>query len=92
MPPDHDYALVLIRAAAAAICSILCKLALALWLLANGQGSPRLGKVWLYALFYCCKGLFNYLYLFKAEQYKAILCLVNFVMAELCGVSHPPTG
>lgn len=75
MSPDYDYALVLIRTAAAAICSILCKLALALWLLASGQGSLGLGKVWIYALFYCCKGLFNYLYLFKAEQYKAILHL-----------------
>lgn len=73
LSPDYDYALVLIRTAAAAICSILCKLALALWLLASGQSSLRLGKVWICALFYCCKGLFNYLYLFKAEQYKAVL-------------------
>lgn len=75
MSPDYDYALVLIRTAAAAICSILCKLALALWLLASCQGSLRRGRVWIYALFYCCKGLFNYLYLFKPEQYKAILHL-----------------
>lgn len=75
MAPDYDCAWVLIKTAAAAICSILCKLALALWLLASGQGSLRLGKVWVYALFYCGEGLFNYLYLFKAEQYKAILHL-----------------
>lgn len=75
MSPNSDYILVLIRTAAAAICSILCKLALALWLLASGQGSLRLSKVWIYALFSCCGGLLNYLYLFKAEQYKAILHL-----------------
>ena len=75
MSPDYDYTSVLIRTAAAAICSILCKLALALWLLASGQGSLWLGQVWMYAVFYCCEGLFNYLYLFKAGQHKAILHL-----------------
>lgn len=45
MSPNSDYMLVLIRTAAAAICSILCKLALARWLLASGQGSLRLGSL-----------------------------------------------
>lgn len=73
MSPNSDYILVLIRTAAAAICSILCKLALARWLLASGQGFGW--AVWIYALFSCRRGLLNYLYLFKAEQYKAILHL-----------------